>query len=208
MVDDIAKFIIKELILVIENAKQIENIWEIQILEKYLSEVESIKVRENFSIKISKSIFEKLPFPSNKWWLEKAFMEFLDNDSLVESFCKIFEFKHLFFRMRYIRADWIPAYYYPDFIIKTSEKIYLVETKSTDNINNENVRRKENATISQIQKINNLEPSLRDSRLWEYVLLSEDKFYSYAKNNANILEILESSKILDLKTRWNQVAIF
>lgn len=208
MIDDIAKFIIKELILVVENAKQIENFWEIQVLEKYLSEVESIKVRENFCVPVSKSIFEKLPFPSNKWLLEKAFIEFLDNDSLVESFCKIFEFKHIFFRMRYIRADWIPSYYYPDFIVKTDEKIYLVETKATDNINNENVRRKENATISYLRKINELPENLRQNRLWEYILLSEDKFYTLSKNNANIIEILENSKILDLKSKWNQVAIF
>ena len=208
MIDDIAKFIIKELIQIIENAKQVENIWEIQIINKYLSEVENIKVRENFSISVSKSIFEKLPFPSNKWWLEEAFIRFVENESLVECFCKIFEFKHMFFRMRYIRDDWIPSYYYPDFILKTDEKIYLIETKATRDINNENVRRKENATLSYLIKINDLPANLRQERIWEYVLLSEEKFYSYTKNNANIKEVLENSKILDLKTRWNQVAIF
>jgi type III restriction enzyme len=126
----------------------------------------------------------------------------------VKSFCKIFEFKHLFFRMRYIREDWIPSYYYPDFVVKTSEKIYIVETKATKDINNENVRRKEASTISQLQKINDLPENLRENKTWEYVLLSEDKFYSLVKNNANIIEILENSKILDLKTKWNQVAIF
>ncbi len=208
MIDDIAKFIIKELIQIIENAKQVETIWEIQVINKYLSEVDSIKLRENFSIPVSKSIFEKLPFPSNKWWLEEAFIRFVDNESLVESFCKIFEFKHLFFRMRYIRDDGIPSYYYPDFILKTDEKIYLVETKATRDMNNQNVRRKENATLSYLRKINDLPPNFRQERIWEYVLLSEDKFYIYTKNNANIKEILESSKILDLKGNWNQVAFF
>lgn len=208
MIDDIARFIIAELIEVIEASKEVEDIWEVQILEKYLSEVESIKVRENFLIPVTKSIFEKLPFPSNNWWLEKAFIEFLDNESLVESFCKIFEFKHLFFRMRYIRDDWIPAYYYPDFIIKTASKIYLVETKATRDINNQNVRRKENSTIAYLKRVNELDWNLRQNRIREYVLLSEDKFYSYKKNNANIEEILESSKVLDLKIQGNQVAIF
>lgn len=110
--------------------------------------------------------------------------------------------------MRYIRDDGIPAYYYPDFILKTNEKIYLIETKATRDIHNENVRRKENATLSYLRKINDVPANLRQERIWEYVLLSEDKFYSYTKNNANIKEILEASKILDVKTRGNQVAIF
>lgn len=208
MIDDIAKFIIKELINAVEKAKQTENIWKIEILDKYISEVNNIKIRENFSVKVSKSIFEKLPYPSNKWLLELAFTEFVDRDSLTESFCKIFEFKHNFMRMRYIRDDWIPSYYYPDFIIKTKEKIYLVETKATKDINNENVRRKEFSTISYLNKINELPNNLREDKIWEYVLLSEEKFYSYKKKWSNIIEMLESAKILDLKTTKNQVAIF
>ena len=208
MIDDVAKFVIKELIQVVEQAQEVEIVWEPEVIFRNISEVETIKVRKKYSIQVAKSIFDKLPYPSNKWWLEKEFIEFADTDSLTESFCKIFEFKHTFMRMRYIQESWIPAYYYPDFIVKTKEKIYLVETKATSNMNNENVKRKKNATLTYISRINKLPESLRWGKIWEYVLLSEDKFYSYKKNWANIVEMLEAAKLLDLKTMWWQVAIF
>jgi hypothetical protein len=49
-------------------------------------------------------------------------------------------------------------------------------------MNNENVKRKKNATLTYISRINKLPENLRGNRIWEYVLLSEEKFYSYKKN--------------------------
>jgi type III restriction enzyme len=70
-----------------------------------MSEVDKLNMRENYSIDVAKCIYPKLQYPSNRGLLEKEFIEFCDSDSLVESFCKINEFKHSFLRFRYIRVD-------------------------------------------------------------------------------------------------------
>ena len=57
-------------------------------------------------------------------------MIFADNDGQVERFCKIYEHKHTFLRLRYIREDGIPAFYHPDFMVQTADTIYLVEIKA------------------------------------------------------------------------------
>jgi type III restriction enzyme len=157
-------------------------------------------MRENYCLDVSKCIYPKLQYPSNKWWLEKDFIEFCDNDSKVEAFCKINEYKHTFLRFRYIRTDWIPAYYSPDFVVKTAEKIFLVETKSNSAAEaDENVRRKKKSALNYLNRVNELEPENRDNREREYVLLNEWSFYTFKNNNGNILEMLNYTKLNETK---------
>ncbi len=195
MLPDIVQFVIKEVTRVIIEAQDTERIGEPEIIEKPLSLVTQLNMRQDYSIEVAKSVYPKLSYPSNKGELEKAFMQYVDSDSSVESFCKIYEQKHDYFRCRYIRHDWIPAYYYADFIVKTHEKIYLVETKGTSSIADENVKRKKISATNYIERINNLPEKLRSHRIREYVLLSEDRFYTYKNNNATIQEMLESAKL-------------
>jgi len=195
MLPDVSQFVIKEVTRMIIEAQDTENSGEPQIIEKHLSLVSQLNMRENYSLYVAKSIYPKLSYPSNKGELEKAFVEYVDNDANVQAFSKIYEKKHDFMRCRYIRHDGIPAYYYPDFIVKTNETIYLVETKWTSSIADENVKRKKVSAMNYVERINNLPDALRWNRKREYVLLSEDRFYTYRNNWATIKEMLESVKL-------------
>ena len=48
----------------------------------------------------------------------------------MERFVKINENKHAFAHLRYLRTDGMLSSYYPDFIVKCGNKIFVVETKS------------------------------------------------------------------------------
>ena len=181
MIEDVVKFVIKNVIEMIVSSQETQEIGKSEVLYRKLSEVPKLNMRENYCIEVSKCIYPKLQYPSNSGELEKSFIEFCDTDALVQSFCKISETKHSFLRFRYIRSDGIPAYY-PDFIIKTEEKVFLVETKATTNLQDENVIRKKVSARSTIQRINTLDESLRDYREREYVLLGEERFYTYQRN--------------------------
>lgn len=127
-------------------------------------------MRENFSLDIVKTIYEKLPYPSNKGELGKNFMLACDNNSMVKTFLKISEMYHDFAHLNYIRSDGILSSYYPDFIIKISEHIYLVETKAQKDIKDENVLQKKQSALDWLKKINELKPQDRDDCQWSYVL--------------------------------------
>lgn len=199
MIQDVVEFVIKEVTRMVVEAQDTQSTWKSEVLFRKLSEVEKLNMRKNYSLNVVKCIYPQLQYPSNKWELEKNFIEFCDNDWLVQSFCKINENKHTFLRFRYIRSDGIPAYYYPDFIVKTDDKIFLVETKWTSSLQDENVKRKKISARNYIERINKLESELRENRLWEYALLGEDRFYTYQKNWGNIKEMLESTKLQENK---------
>ena len=151
-------------------------------------------MREKYSLALEKTIYERLPYPSNKGGFEKAFMEYVDEDALTEAFIKIQEYKHTFAHIVYIRSDGLLSFYYPDFLVKTKNKIYLVETKAEKDKTTPNVKQKQIATLKWIEKINKLDPKDRMDRKWEYILLGENSFYSLKNNGASIEEILEHSK--------------
>ena len=155
------------------------------------SKVDKLRMRENYSIDVSKSIYPKLPYPSNKGGFEKSFIEALDNDGYVNSFLKINEYYHDFACITYIRDDGLLARYYPDFIVKINNDIYIVETKSDKDINSENVQRKRIATLDALDKINQLKGVDRMDSKWNYTLLGENTFYSMFENSASIKEILD-----------------
>ena len=200
MIQDVAQFVIKEVTRMVIEAQESEKSWKSEVIFRSMSEVDKLNMRENYSIDVAKCIYPKLQYPSNRGLLEKEFIEFCDSDSLVESFCKINEFKHSFLRFRYIRVDWIPAYYSPDFIVKTAKKIYLVETKWDAAAQaDENVKRKKKSAINYVNRINKLEENNREYREREYVILNESRFYAYKNSGWNIDEMLESTKLLEEK---------
>lgn len=200
MIEDVAHFVIKEVTRMVIESQDSEKSGKSEVSLRALSEVSKINMRENYSIDVAKCIYPKLQYPSNKWLLEKEFIEFCDNDSKVEAFCKINEYKHTFLRFRYIRTDGIPAYYSPDFVVKTAEKIFLVETKSDSAASwDENVQRKKKSALNYLNRVNELEPENRDNRQREYVLLNEWSFYTFKNNNWNILEMLNYTKLNETK---------
>ena len=159
------------------------------------STLRAIKMRESFSKEVQKCIYPRLGYPSHSGGLEKAFIEFLDKDAEVERFLKINESGHSFAIIFYVRKDGLMATYHPDFIVATAEKIYLIETKGDDKVNDINVRQKQTATIEWIKKINTLEPIYRMNRTWEYVLIGESVFYSLSGSGATISDICNQCKV-------------
>ncbi len=61
-----------------------------------------LRMRDSFSLEITKTIYERLPYPSNKGGFEKDFMVYTDGDSGVESLMKVNEYYHSFATISYI----------------------------------------------------------------------------------------------------------
>ncbi|MFW5627050.1 MAG: DEAD/DEAH box helicase family protein, partial [Segatella copri] len=159
------------------------------------SSLRAIKMRESYSMEVQKCIYPRLGYPSHGGGLEKAFIEFLDRDAEVERFLKINENGHSFAIIFYVRKDGLMATYHPDFIVATGDKVYLVETKGDDKVDDVNVRQKQTATVEWIKKINALEPGDRMNRTWEYVLVGESVFYSLSGSGATITDICNQCKV-------------
>ena len=159
------------------------------------SSLRAIKMRESYSMEVQKCIYPRLGYPSHGGGLEKAFIEFLDRDAEVERFLKINENGHSFAIIFYVRKDGLMATYHPDFIVATADKVYLIETKGDDKVDDVNVRQKQTATIEWIKKINALKPEDRMNRTWEYVLVGESVFYSLSGSGATITDICNQCKV-------------
>ncbi|MDP2951026.1 MAG: restriction endonuclease subunit R, partial [bacterium] len=191
----VTQHIIKEIGKVILEMQNNVEVDEAKVEKRYFSEVGELRMRENYSLEIIKTIYERLPYPSNKGDFEKNFLIYADTDSQVEAIMKVNENYHNFAYVIYIRIDGLLATYRPDFIVKTKNKVYLVETKAEDEVSNVNVQQKRLAVLDWLNRINKLEPQDRLEKEWEYVLLSESHFYGLSKNGASIEEICELAKI-------------
>ncbi len=193
----VTQHIVKEVGKVIIEMQKITEITKAKIEHRYFSEVSELRMRENYSLDISKTIYEKLPYPSNRGGFEKNFMLYADSDGEVESIMKVNEYYHSFATITYIRIDGFLSLYYPDFIIRTKDKIYIIETKSDKDLHDSNVKQKQLATLDWINKINQLKPEDKMKREWEYILLGENHFYGLKDNNASIIEICELAKVTE-----------
>lgn len=191
----VTNHIVKELAKCIYEMQSTSSVSEPMVEKYWFSLVPELKMRERYALDITKTIYERLAYPSNKGLFEKAFMEFADKDGAVESLLKIVEHEHSFAAIAYIRNDGLLSIYHPDFIVRTAEKIYIIETKGNDKVNDENVKQKQLATIEWCSKINSLPEQDRMQRTWEYILLSENHFYGYAQNGASLVEMCELAKV-------------
>ena len=191
----VTQHIVKEIAKVIIDMQKNVEVSEAKIEKRYFSEVSELRVRANYSLEIAKAIYERLPYPSNKGGFEKALLEHADSDGKVEAIMKINEYYHNFANITYIRTDGFLSLYYPDFIIKTADKLYLIETKSDKDLNDPNVKQKQLATLDWINRINQLNPDDRMNREWEYILLGETHFYGLKDNSASIDEICQLAKV-------------
>ncbi len=191
----VTKHIIEEMARAIFNLQNNIMTTDAQVMHTLFSSVPEIKMRESFSTETHKTIYERQGYPSHGGGLEKAFIEFLDKDGEVERFLKINESMHSFAVIYYMRNDGLMATYHPDFIAATSDKIYLIETKGNDKVFDKNVRQKQTAAIEWVRKTNELNPTERMNRKWEYVLISEDNFYSLSANGATLTDICDRCKV-------------
>lgn len=175
------------------------NTSEATIKKNYFSQVEKLKMRENFALDIKKSIYEKTAYPSNKGEFEKDFLINADRDSEVERLIKINENYHNFARLIYIRDDGLLSSYSPDFIIKFKSDIYLIETKAQKDLDNINVKQKQKSALNWCNKINELQENNRMNSIWHYSLLDDNTFYAMFNRGASIKDILEYCKLTNGK---------
>lgn len=168
---------------------------EAKVEKRYFSEIAELKMRENFSLEVAKTVYERLPYPSNRGGFEKNLMLYADGDSGVEAIMKVNEYYHSFATITYLRADGLLSFYSPDFIVKTSRKIYLIETKADKDLHDKNVKQKQLATLDWVKRINSFPPQERMECEWAYILLGEKHFHSLQENNASIEEICELAKV-------------
>ena len=168
---------------------------EAQIIQRRLSEVETIRVRESSSIVTPKCIYERLSYPSRNGGFELAFMEKANGDATVEAFCKVNEQKHLFMRLRYVKESGLPGFYIPDFVVRTSTANWLVETKAQAQLNNADVQRKRTAAVAWCDRLNELPSQDRGEREWHYCLLGEALFYEFKSKGGSMQELLEFSRV-------------
>ena len=204
----IVQHLVKNIAKVIYGLQSNIKISEAEVIKRYFSEAKEIRARETYLLKTAKTIYPKIAYPSNKGGFEKDFMEFIDADSKVVSFIKINQYYNEFSNIIYIRDDGLLATYYPDFLVKIKNKIYLVETKAEKDLNAQNVKNKRLAAVDWINKINQLTEADKMGCAWSYILLGEDVFYNMSKNGATTEEILENAKLTTSKVKGELESYF
>jgi len=195
MLQPVVEHIVKVFGSALHEAEHFDTVGEVEVMHRCLSEVSKLPMRESASIPVTKCIYERLPYSRRNGGLEKAFMEWAQADGGVEAFCKINEHKHDFARLRYLKEEGLPAFYFPDFLVRTAEKIYLVETKAQGQLNHPNVQRKLKAASAWCERINGLDAEQRSGHEWSYVLLGESLFYEWRDKGGRIAELLEFSRV-------------
>jgi len=172
-----------------------QTVGEAEVTHRWLSEVNAISVRTSSAVAVNKCIYPQLPIPTKSGGLERLFIEWADADSTVQALAKIHEYRHEFLHRPYLKADGMPASYSPDFIVRTSDSVYIIETKAQSALSDENVQRKQRAAIAWVDQINTLEPEERSDRTWHYVLLGEQTVKEWKSKNATASDVLEFARL-------------
>ena len=163
-----------------------------------LSEVTRLMMRESHSVEVSKCIYTRLAWPARNGGLERAFIHWAQADTQIEAFCKISENRHTYARLRYVKDDGLPAFYSPDFLVRTTDAVYLVETKAQQQTIHPNVQRKLKAALAWCERINGLSVEQRGGAPWHYVLLAENVVYEWQGKGARLAELLDYARLRPL----------
>lgn len=122
-IEEAFKKAINELTVIDKGEAEVRNYIKVSQARPFVSD-------KNEYITPKKSVFNKIVGDSH---LELVFGKFLDDCEDVISFAK--NYYEVQFRIDYKNADGSIAYYYPDFFVKLSEeKIYIVETKGREDL--------------------------------------------------------------------------
>lgn len=197
----IVQHIVKNVAKAIYDLQNSLRVSEATIAKRYFSELPEIKIRETYALEVAKTIYPKIAYPSNKGGLERSFIEFVDSDSKVKSFMKINEHYHDFANVMYVRDDGMLANYFPDFLVRIGDQIYLVETKAERDLKDVNVTQKRLATIDWVDKVNDLKQEDRMDCHWNYALLGEGTFYGMSEKGASTKEILDYAILTKAKVK-------
>lgn len=195
LLDPVAEHITRVFALALVQAEDHTVDGQTEVRPRLLSEVPKLMMRESASIEVSKCIYTRLSYPARNGGLERTFIEWAQSDASVSAFCKISETRHEFVRLRYVKEDGLPAFYSPDFLVRTEGSIYLVETKAQQQTIHPNVQRKLKAAVAWCERINQLPGELRSGVTWHYVLLGESLFYDWYEKRARLAELLSFSRV-------------
>lgn len=193
--DPVANHIIREFGRKLPELTEMKTNSPPEIGHRKLSEVSKLTMREMYSMVVNKCIYERLSYPSRSGEFEKAFIELAQGDGTIEAFCKINEQKHTFLRLRYVKENGLPGYYYPDFLVRTKETIFLAETKAQTMLPLPDVERKRKAAIAWCDRISELTEDQRSGRLWSYALVGESLFYDFRDKGSSLEEILNFARL-------------
>jgi len=170
--DHIVNAVRQEIIRLIEGYKyEPRGVWG------KMSEVPRIMVRESKSIETDKSIYPRLGYQPRGGGFERDFMlTVLNTSSEVLSYAKL-DRRHKL-KIQYRDVTSILRTYEIDFLIKTPEKMYLLETKATKEIDAPNTAIKARAAIAWCDQASTVAPPTdhQQPQSWEYLLLSESLF--------------------------------
>ena len=148
-----------------------------------LSEVPRLIMRESKSIETDKSIYSRIGYQIMGGGFERDFMlNVLNPSAEVLSYAKLDRRHRL--KITYRDHTGILRNYEVDFIVKTNDKIYLVETKADRDIDTPNVAVKARAAMAWCEQASILtqQSEYKQPTEWEYLLLSEGLF----KNNQGL----------------------
>jgi type III restriction enzyme len=195
MLQPVVDHIVKVVGLALAQSEEREFGGSIEVLHRRLSEVPRLMMRESTSMAVTKCIYPRQGWPARSGGLERAFIEWAQADSAIEAFCKVSENRHDFARMRYLREDGLPAFYFPDFLVRTVDSIYMAETKAQQQTSAPNVQRKLRAATSWCARINALPPEQRGGREWHYALVGESTFHDWRDKGGRLGELLGFCRI-------------
>lgn len=195
LLQPIVDHITKVVALALIEAEHKPQIGDSEVHVRQLSELSKWPMRESSSLLVNKCIYPRLPYPARNGGLEQAFIEWANIDSSVLAFCKISETRHDFVRLRYVKEDGLPAFYSPDFLLRTGKAIYLVETKEQGQLSSPNVQRKLKAAAAWCDRINELPVEDRSNLNWHYVLLGENVFFEWRDKGALLSGLCDFARI-------------
>ncbi|MFK4728177.1 DEAD/DEAH box helicase family protein [Agromyces mediolanus] len=165
------------------------------VRQRSVAEIGTTSMRARDAVTCTKCVFPKLRVASRGGGLERRFIEWADHDSRIEAFVKIDEHAHDFLQRPYLRADGLPARYSPDFLVRTADAVYLVETKAQSALDDENVRRKQRAALAWVDGLNELPDESRGGKRWHYVLLGETAVTRWISGGGRLSALLELERL-------------
>jgi type III restriction enzyme len=144
---------------------------------RYLSDLARINVREHFSLPTRRCVYPRMGVSTRFGGLERNVMETtLDGSPEVIAWCKL-QRKHNL-AIAYRDTTGLLRTYEVDFLIRTADACYLLETKSDKDMQHPTVGLKAKAAKHFCESISGVGPpiNLKQPTTWEYLVLPESLY--------------------------------
>ena len=143
-----------------------------------VSDLPRIFVREEYCVQAHKCIYPRVGFPARNGGFEGDVMGgLLDSSGEVRAWCKL-QRKHDL-HIAYRDPSGLLRTYEADFLVRTDDCCYLLETKSDDYLTHPTVGVKTRAAKLWCESISGIRPEdVAQPEAWEYLLLNEGTYYA------------------------------